>query len=64
MLRCRAAGWHTIAQDETTSALYGMPRVAREIGAATEVLPLVEIAPAVTRWLREERARRGNGRKR
>ncbi len=64
LLRCRTAGWHTIAQDEKTSVLYGMPRAAREIGAATVILPLPEIAPAVAQRVREERARRGAGRNR
>lgn len=64
LLRCRNAGWHTIAQDEKTSVLYGMPRAAREIGAATVILPLPEIAPAVAQRVREERARRGAGRNR
>jgi chemotaxis response regulator CheB len=48
LLECRAAGWHTIAQDEATSVLYGMPRAAKEIGAAVEVLPLGSIAAAIT----------------
>jgi two-component system chemotaxis response regulator CheB len=40
----RAAGGLTIAQDEATSAVYGMPRAAAERGAEL-VLPLAEIAP-------------------
>lgn len=47
LLECRAAGWHTIAQDEGTSVLYGMPRAAKEIDAAVEVLPLDSIAAAI-----------------
>ncbi len=47
LLSLRAAGWHTIAQDERTSVVYGMPRAAAEIGAAIEVLPLEEIGPAI-----------------
>lgn len=43
----RQAGWHTIAQDEGSSAVYGMPRVAREMGAADEILTLSAIAPAI-----------------
>lgn len=43
----RKAGWHTIAQDEKTSVVYGMPAAAAEIGAAVEVLPLDRIAPAI-----------------
>jgi two-component system chemotaxis response regulator CheB len=38
----RAAGGMTIAQDEGTSAIYGMPRAAVELGAQI-VLPLDEI---------------------
>lgn len=38
------AGGLTIAQDEATSAVYGMPRVAAECGAEL-VLPIHEIAP-------------------
>jgi two-component system chemotaxis response regulator CheB len=41
----RAAGALTIAQDEATSVVYGMPRAAVASGAATEVLPLTAIAP-------------------
>ena len=44
--RIREAGGHTIAQDRGTSVVYGMPRVAAELGAATEVLPLDQIARA------------------
>lgn len=43
----RAAGALTIAQDEATSAVYGMPRAARELGAAQRVLALDAIAPAI-----------------
>ena len=40
----RRAGGLTIAQDEETSAVFGMPRAAAERGAEL-VLPLDEIAP-------------------
>jgi chemotaxis response regulator CheB len=36
----RDAGFHTISQDQSTSAVYGMPKAAAAIGAAVEVLPL------------------------
>jgi chemotaxis response regulator CheB len=36
----RAHGYHTIAQDQATSAVYGMPKAAAEMGAASEILPL------------------------
>jgi two-component system chemotaxis response regulator CheB len=39
----RVAGGQTIAQDESTSVVYGMPREAAAIGAAQEVLSLERI---------------------
>ncbi|RUL77565.1 chemotaxis response regulator protein-glutamate methylesterase [Dyella choica] len=41
----RDKGCHTIAQDQATSAVYGMPKAAAALDAATEVLPLDRIAP-------------------
>ena len=43
LLALRRAGFYTIAQDAPSSVVYGMPRVAAEIGAATTVLPLDRI---------------------
>jgi two-component system chemotaxis response regulator CheB len=48
MLAIRRAGGHTIAQDEQTSIVYGMPREAALIGAADRVLALPEIGFAIT----------------
>jgi two-component system chemotaxis response regulator CheB len=39
------AGAHTIAEDESTAVVYGMPAAAIALGAATETLPLPQIAP-------------------
>jgi two-component system chemotaxis response regulator CheB len=49
LLEIRKAGGYTIAQDEATSVVYGMPRAAVEIGAAKSVLPLELIGGALTR---------------
>ncbi|HVV82296.1 MAG TPA: chemotaxis-specific protein-glutamate methyltransferase CheB, partial [Kofleriaceae bacterium] len=43
----RRRGAHTIAQDQATSVVFGMPREAIERGAAEQVLPLDRIARAV-----------------
>jgi two-component system chemotaxis response regulator CheB len=43
----RNAGACTIGQDEATSLVYGMPRVARELGAVEKELPLAKIPPKV-----------------
>jgi two-component system chemotaxis response regulator CheB len=47
LLELKQAGAHTIAQDEATSVVFGMPKEAIARGAAGEVLPLLEIAAAV-----------------
>jgi two-component system chemotaxis response regulator CheB len=43
------AGAVTIAQDEATSAVYGMPKAAYALGAVRHVLALSAIAPALIR---------------
>jgi two-component system, chemotaxis family, response regulator WspF len=47
----REAGHHTIAQDKRTSAVYGMPKAAAELDAASEILALDKIAPRLTNIL-------------
>ncbi len=47
-LAIRRAGGVTIAQDEASSIVYGMPREAARIGAAERVLPLAQIGHAIT----------------
>jgi two-component system, chemotaxis family, protein-glutamate methylesterase/glutaminase len=44
MLELRRAGARTLAQDEATSVVFGMPRQAIILGAAQHVLPLGDIA--------------------
>lgn len=44
LLAMRRAGAHTIAQDERTSVVWGMPGAAVKLGAAEKVLPLRKIA--------------------
>ena len=39
---------HTIAQDEASSTVYGMPKAAVALDAAVEVLPLGRIAPRLS----------------
>jgi two-component system, chemotaxis family, response regulator WspF len=43
----RNRGCHTIAQDEGSSAVYGMPKAAAKLNAAVEILALEQIAPAL-----------------
>ncbi len=52
LLEMRRAGAYTIAQDEATSVVFGMPKEAIERGAVHEVLPLPRIAASVLRRAR------------
>ena len=45
MKEIHAAGGYTIAEDESTAVVYGMPAAAVRLGAVSESLPLQAIAP-------------------
>jgi len=45
MLAMRRAGQATVAQDQASCAVYGMPRAAVELDAAQTILPLDKIGP-------------------
>ncbi|RKH03679.1 chemotaxis protein CheB [Corallococcus sp. CA053C] len=47
----RERGGRTIAQDEASCVVYGMPREAVLLGAAQEVLPLERIGPTLVQWV-------------
>ena len=49
LLAVHQAGGVTIAQDEATCVVYGMPREAVLMGAAQRVLPLPDIGPALAK---------------
>ena len=53
MFSMRQAGARTIAQNEESCVVFGMPKVAYEKGGAERLIPLDEIAPAVFRLLAE-----------
>ena len=52
LLRMHKAGAHTLAQDEASCVVFGMPREAIAIGAADEVAPLGEMCRRVLTHLR------------
>jgi two-component system chemotaxis response regulator CheB len=55
LLALRQAGGITLAQDEASSVVFGMPRVAVERGAADIALPPRELARALARlWTRAQ----------
>jgi len=47
MLAMRASGAHTIAQDEASCVVFGMPKEAIKLGAAVEVVALQRVAAAM-----------------
>jgi len=51
LLEMRDAGSLTIAQNEATCIVFGMPREAIRRGAAKFILPLDRIAPSVMGWV-------------
>ena len=51
LLAIRRAGGFTVAQDEGTSVVFGMPREAIALGAAQAVLPLDQIGPQIAHIL-------------
>jgi two-component system, chemotaxis family, response regulator WspF len=55
LLALKKAGWHTIAQDEESSVVYGMPKAAADIGAAVEILSLQDIGNAIIRSIHKKR---------
>ena len=57
LLAMRQAGWHTIAQDQKTSIVYGMPKAAVEIDAAVEILPADQIAAGLTEALKRNQTK-------
>lgn len=55
LLTLRNKGVLTVAQDEATCAVYGMPKAAAKIGAAERILPLQEIAPQLIRHFKNKK---------
>jgi two-component system response regulator WspF len=53
LLGLRQAGWRTMAEDEKSCVVYGMPRAAVEAGAAEESLPVEGISAAILNELRK-----------
>jgi len=47
MLRLRQSGAYTIAQDQESCAVFGMPKAAIELGAVIDILPIDSIADSI-----------------
>jgi len=55
LLAMKDAGAHTIAQDEASCVVYGMPREAYRIGAVNDVVPLNDISNAIISSIKGKR---------
>ncbi|HXK62712.1 MAG TPA: CheB methylesterase domain-containing protein, partial [Acidobacteriota bacterium] len=53
LLAIREVGGITVAQDEETCVVFGMPKEAIKLGAAMEIAPLWKIAPSILSYLTE-----------
>ena len=51
LLELRGAGGYTIAEDESTAVVYGMPQVAARLGAVCASLPLHDISAHILELL-------------
>ena len=50
LLEMRQAGAATVAQDEATCVVFGMPKEAIKLEAADRIMPLGQIAQAIVNW--------------
>jgi two-component system chemotaxis response regulator CheB len=53
LLEMKEAGAHTIAQDEKSCVVFGMPNEAIKLGAADKILPLDQISGLTTNWAKQ-----------
>ncbi len=54
LLKLRNNKAYTIAQDEATSTVYGMPKVAADIGAAMDIVALENISSKIANYLNKK----------
>lgn len=55
MLAMKQAGAHNIAQDEASSVVFGMPKVAYEKGGADRLVPLNKIGQSLLTMIKEKK---------
>jgi two-component system response regulator WspF len=58
LLALHNRNWYTIAQDQDSSIVYGMPKAAAELGAARDILPANKIGQAISNYLLVKQSRK------
>lgn len=58
LLAMRTAGAATLAQDEASCVVFGMPREAAARGAVTELVPLAGLSDRILEWVKTARSER------
>ena len=58
LLALHTRNWYTIAQDRDSSIVYGMPKAAEQIGAATDILPAGKIGTAIRDYLLKKKVKK------
>ena len=51
LLALHNRNWYTIAQDRDSSIVYGMPKAAAKLGAATDILPAGKIGKVISNYI-------------
>ncbi len=51
LLSLKKKGWHTLVQDENSSAIYGMPKAAYDLGAADKKLNIEELISEIRKYI-------------
>jgi two-component system, chemotaxis family, response regulator WspF len=54
------SGWYTIAEHQSSCVVYGMPKAAIEANAASSILPIEEIGPAVLSYTESQNHRQAH----
>ncbi|MEN8231090.1 MAG: chemotaxis protein CheB [Thermodesulfobacteriota bacterium] len=58
LLALHNRNWYTIAQDRDSSIVYGMPKAAVQLGAATDILPAGKIGKAISNYILANQSKR------
>ena len=58
LLALHNRNWYTIAQDRDSSIVYGMPKAAAQLGAATDILPAARIGKAISNYILANQSKR------